>query len=190
LIQTHAQPKPPRYIELCNGELCEFETATEFDIEAIAHALSMACRFGGQCSEFYSVAQHSIVVAKIMGDMTNCNPFEGIIHDASEAIMLDMPTPIKYMMPDYHALEKDLCARVRVSFGLPPEKSAQCERADKLAMFMEAYGLISSKGATFDDVLGARSQALRLRSKYAIWLKPMDWRTAKNWFLETYRELK
>lgn len=66
----------------------------DIDIVDIAHALAMKCRFGGHAKQFYSVAQHSVLLAD------HC-PAEmallALMHDAHEAYSPtgDVPRPIK-----------------------------------------------------------------------------------------------
>ncbi len=66
--------------------------------EDIAHSLSQLCRFGGHCNRFYSVAEHSVLVGRIVG-------FHGLVHDTAEAYMIDVPRPIKSLWPGYKDLE-------------------------------------------------------------------------------------
>lgn len=63
-----------------------------FDLESIALALSNKCRFGGRC-EFYSVAQHSVLVSRRLDD--GWRAMAGLFHDAAEAWLPDLPAPLK-----------------------------------------------------------------------------------------------
>ena len=59
----------------------------EILIHDIAHSLSLQCRWAGHCSEFYSVAEHSIRVSDYL--LETCGPslaLVGLMHDASEEI--------------------------------------------------------------------------------------------------------
>lgn len=62
----------------------------------IAHALSNICRFGGHSSSFYSVAEHSIILAEILERQgaDKMTVLAALLHDATEAYLGDMPRPI------------------------------------------------------------------------------------------------
>ena len=84
-------------------------------IEDIAHSLSLLCRFNGHTSRFYSVAAHSIYVAENLSDNLK---LVGLLHDASEAYLSDIPSPIKPYLNYYLKYEKKLEERIYEKFGV------------------------------------------------------------------------
>lgn len=113
-------------------------------IQDIAHALSQQCRFTGHSKEFYSVAQHSVYVSHI------CN-FEdalwGLLHDASEAYLIDVPKPLKksgkfQAYIDFESqMQKAICKR----FGLPEKEPPSVKKADTILLATEARDLMSPR---------------------------------------------
>jgi len=88
--------------------------------EDIGHALSQLCRFGGHCSEFYSVADHSLRVARLVQDSGHPHRvvLRALLHDASEAYLVDLPRPIKRMIPQYKEIERHVQNAIFRKFGL------------------------------------------------------------------------
>lgn len=94
----------------------------DIDPVDIAHALSMLCRFGGHCSRFYSVAEHSVLMAK-HGGTTHHERLWLLLHDAAEAYLVDVPRPIKRQLPVYQAAEVKLLQAIAARFELPYSRS-------------------------------------------------------------------
>lgn len=69
----------------------------DIHLEDIAHALSLICRGNGHIKYFYSVAQHSLNCAKEAQSRGYSKDvvLSCLFHDASEAYMSDLITPIK-----------------------------------------------------------------------------------------------
>ena len=116
-----------------------FEMGVEdIDIVDIAHALSNICRFGGHTKRFYSVAQHSIAVSYMVGDRL---ALHGLLHDAAEAYIGDMVSPLKKRIPEYRRLDEDItrviCRKFDIDFDLMP-----CIKwADRAALQVECIGV-------------------------------------------------
>ncbi len=146
------QNKDP-YIELVTGNKF-FYNAPTWDIGAIAHALGQQCRYTGQCLKFYSVAEHSVLVSRIMEDLKLGDPMEGLMHDAVESVLSDIARPAKNLLKDYKALDKALDGSMRKAFALPDKMTDGCIKADALALLHEALVLMPSKGAEWDDICG------------------------------------
>ena len=143
------------YIETVKGrKFYLLADAPEFDIKEIAHAISMQCRYTGHCARFYSVAEHSVLVAHIMQMFELGNPFEGLMHDAQEAYLSDIASPWKVLLPDYKRIEAGLELKLRKFYGLSDKISDGCKTADWVALFVEAAYLIPSKAADWPSPPG------------------------------------
>lgn len=68
-----------------------------FTVEDVAQGLGKRCRFTGQCSSFYSVAEHSVLGAEALLESTSDRELAAafLLHDVSEAFLPDVPTPLK-----------------------------------------------------------------------------------------------
>lgn len=111
-------------------------------IEDIAHALSMQCRYAGHVSRFYSVAEHSIRVSDLCPAKWK---LWGLLHDASEAYLIDLPRPIKrysVIGTQYREAENALMLAICERFGLPWPAPEPVERADKAMVWIESRDLM------------------------------------------------
>ena len=101
--------------------------AEEIYAEDIAHALSMACRYAGHCLEFYSVAEHSVLLSRVVAPEYR---LWALLHDASEAYLVDVPRPVKPFLANYRETEDRLMAEVCRRFGLALDMPVEIKRAD------------------------------------------------------------
>jgi hypothetical protein len=110
----------------------------DIDIADIAHSLSMQCRFNGHCQQFYSVAEHSVLMARhfVLGGMTEY-ALPALLHDATEAYLTDVPRPVKPFLRGYKEAEQRAWLAIAERFGLAPELSAHVHDADNRILFDE-----------------------------------------------------
>jgi 5'-deoxynucleotidase YfbR-like HD superfamily hydrolase len=119
-------PEPGPFIQTLSGRRVNPFDASPEDIDPadIATALSNLCRFGGHSSAFYSVAQHSAIVADLL-EQQGATPDElmaALLHDAAEAYLGDLPHPIKHrseLGEHFKTAEKRLEAVIERRFALP-----------------------------------------------------------------------
>lgn len=124
----------------------------DIEIEDIAHGLARVARWNGQThgDHTFSVAEHSLLVEAIAGDLEPELPQEcrlaALLHDAPEYVIGDLISPFKAALSlDYRAFEAKLLAAIYLRFGLSadlPEHVAKLiKRADKIAAYYEATEL-------------------------------------------------
>lgn len=176
------------WIETSSGARFSLSTP-EFETDVIAHALGMCVRYNGHVREFYSVAEHCVLVAMLMERFYGGDPFEGLMHDALEAYLTDVPSPIKRFLPDYKELDDYLDAKLRAHYGLPEKKTQECKYADRIALFLEAHYLIPSGGANYLDPNGDRIEAQRLINEVGIAPACLPPRHATALWLQVFEKL-
>ena len=123
----------------CSGKSYDFlDPKTEqIDLHDIAQALSMTCRYNGHSSFFYSVAEHSVLVSRLIESYEPAYAFEALMHDAAEAYVGDVVSPLKGLLPDFQAIEL-LCEEVtEQKFGLALDWREKTKAADRLAYKIE-----------------------------------------------------
>jgi len=84
----------------------------DITINDIARGLANKGHYGGHTPEYFSIAEHSILVSYITKNL------QGLLHDASEAYIGDMLTPIKDLVPDFVQIENNLMDKVMQKFNL------------------------------------------------------------------------
>lgn len=125
----------------------------DFAIEDIAWSLAMQCRYNGHTKVFYSVATHSILVAFFLPDDLK---LEGLLHDASEAYLCDLPSPVKQQMPEYRRAEARVESAISDQFRLVHPMHPLVKEADDYVFTLEAGlvmgGTLGTKFAVSDPL--------------------------------------
>lgn len=111
----------------------------DIGIEDIAHSLSLQCRFGGHSTVSYSVADHCI---RVSDNVPASDALWGLLHDASEAYLVDVPRPVKALLVGYREIEERVMAAVCVKFGLPIKRPESVHLADEILLATEARDLM------------------------------------------------
>jgi 5'-deoxynucleotidase YfbR-like HD superfamily hydrolase len=148
----------------------------EINIEDVAHALSMQCRFGGHCLRFYSVAEHSVLVSRVVPPRM---ALMGLLHDATEAYVADVPRPLKRFLAGYREAEGGVWKAVAARFGLPSDLPPEIKEADDAVLVAEAEQVMASPPTAWSGT----QKAARVE---VVGMSPHQ---AKQTFLSRFNEL-
>lgn len=113
-------------------------------IEDIAHSLCQQPRFGGHLPYFYSVAEHSLNCAYVIDD--EGLKLDALLHDASEAYLMDIPKPIKGGLANYKEIEDRLMGVIASKFGFEYPLRKEVKAVDEEMLNFEWNYLMLQKG--------------------------------------------
>jgi uncharacterized protein len=120
--------------------------ASEICIEDIANSLSKQCRYAGHCKEFYSVAEHSVYVSMcVPPELAKC----ALLHDATEAYVVDVPRPLKPWLKEYKEIEDRVWVQVAAYFGLPETMPEAVHIADNAVLLAEKEQIMEASPAAW-----------------------------------------
>lgn len=148
----------------------------EIEIEDVAHALAMRCRYGGHARRFYSVAEHSVLVSLHVSPAV---AMWGLLHDAAEAFSTDVPRPLKRNLNGWKEIEARIMAAVCERFGLPLDEPEEVSRVDFALTSDEREALMAPCARDWGRLPPAVGAVIQC-------LLPND---AKALFLDRFREL-
>lgn len=172
-------------IQLASGRFFDFTAFSlkDIQIEDIAASTAKLCRFTGHCKAFYSVAQHSVLVSKIVPPEY---ALAGLLHDATEAYINDLSRPLKLIVPQYGEFEHTrLWPVIAARFDLPDVLPPCIKEADNIALVTEKRDLMPEPVGMTNEWEWAKDIAPRVRR-----IKPIeDWREARAQFMARYRAL-
>lgn len=152
-------------------------------IEDIAHSLALINRFNGHTKWPYSVAQHSVLVSQLVPEQY---ALHGLMHDAAEAYLGDIPKPWKSYVSigglDIGDIEADIDDAIHDRFGLlggTPEEvwaadfAALCGERSALMPSEHNWGPVDEWSDEFDPPV----------------IERISWQWAEQSFLRRFREL-
>lgn len=156
------------------------------DIRDVGAALSKICRFGGHTLRFYSVAEHSILVSKLVMRHTNNKELalHGLLHDAHEAYIGDFPSPLKKRFPELKTISNQAEQAVYKALGLPKKLDPIIKQCDLEALALEVRQNMARPVYEFEDWAHLPETPYVFALEF---LLPVE---AEKRFLRRYRDLR
>lgn len=155
----------------------------EFDEEYvdprdIAHGLSLCCRYNGQCTTMYSVAEHCLRGSLIIGEDY---ALEFLLHDAAEAYLGDMIWPLKQFFPEFVELTDVYQDIIYETFGITERHHDIIKEMDDIMHATECRDIMHP------DAIDSSNDLLRPPLEYK--LVPLSPYEAEQKYLKRFEQL-
>lgn len=153
-------------------------------VEDIAHALSRICRYTGHTPGHYSVAEHSLLVSRLLiretGNLSLA--YQGLMHDAPEAYVGDLSRPLKTSSPALSValeqIESKIWGAICLRHGLNYNLSDVVHEMDT-ALYLVEMKAIFGEGNRYDTRYYEAARPVGLPAE-----------RAERVFLAVYRQLR
>jgi len=166
----------------------------QLDIGDIAHALALQCRYNGHTERFYSVAEHSLLVADLVEAEVRGRPDAAqtvrtaLLHDAAEAYLGDIVSPLKFSPPmlGYLCVESEWNAVIAQRYGLCYVLPPVVRQADEALLGLEMATLLAAPPSGAAIPRGIVSDF----PQQVVTFHCHDWRVAEQLFLARWAQLE
>ncbi|WYW01680.1 deoxyribonucleoside 5' monophosphate phosphatase [Pseudomonas phage vB_PpuM-Voja-6] len=126
-------------------------------IEDIAIALARQTRFNGHCDRFYSVAMHSYIISNHLPKHLR---LEGLLHDAAEAYIGDISSPLKKIIkahwPGFKAFETRIEEVIFDALGVPLSNDPMIKEYDLRMLAVEHRDLMPKTEHEWSMLVGVK----------------------------------
>ncbi len=180
---------PERILSVMNGRVVDMLHLQPGDVtvEGIADKLAKINRYNGATEYPYSVAQHAVLVSRLL-DWDLDSAMMGLHHDDAEAFVGDWISPIKHLpevLATVRPIENAVHMQILRAFDIHRhvEREILVGGADHDALYIEWEGLGLPRGLGWDP------PRVPVEPWHRELLKPMHWRAARDAYIERHREL-
>lgn len=171
--------------------------ADEIHFDDICVGLARECRYGNQSRDFYSVGEHSVIVSNYVELLATERGWlpgeaheaacEGLLHDAAEAYLGDIPRPLKRQraMRGYCRIEARWWSALCERFDLHPTKESTdlVHEVDHRLLLDEIDALM------IDPDMWVRAARYRNVVPLGAEIAAMSWEHAASAFSQRFLEL-
>jgi uncharacterized protein len=154
MVSPATAPKRSPWVQTRDGNPIDLlkPDLKKLKIEEVAHSLARINRFSGhtRCQTGYSVAQHSVLVARHLPEQY-C--FAGLTHDMHEAIIGDVTSPVKWALQAlgdggaFNQLDEIVSTAMHKRFGVRMNAATKraVREADLKALMTECRDLLGGE---------------------------------------------
>jgi len=141
MISLDSAPKGARYMTTYSGQQLYplAPDPEQINIEDIVHGLANQACFHGQTSDFYSLAQHSLLVASLVPLPLKLT---ALLHDAAAAYFGEMEPSVRQLLPEFCIIEKRLMAAIGERFAVSGFEAPALKRAHLVAQATECRDVL------------------------------------------------
>jgi hypothetical protein len=148
----------------------------------IAHSLSNLCRYNGHSVGFYSVAEHSVLMAREVSEGAR---LYALLHDATEAYFSDVPKPIKESLPELERIETSIWEVIKARFNLDDSYEEEVKEADLRMLCTEQRQLGFDPFLCCKDVEPYKTRVSFLQPSTVKFMFMQDFFAYGKWYAKT-----